>query len=196
MGNFNNGRRTTDNGQKIVILKPRRARPFFARHPWVFDSSIERVDGEPAPGDEVTVFTREGQFIARGLYNPASTIRVRLYRWDDGPLDEAFWAATIAAAARLRHEVLRLGGEKSAYRLVFSEGDGLSGLTVDVYDRWLVAQFTSLALHARRQLLLRLLTESTGAIGVIAPASAASPRGRACGPARKRPWASSRMSQS
>ena len=32
-----------------VFLKPRRARPFFARHPWVFDSSIERVVGAPRP---------------------------------------------------------------------------------------------------------------------------------------------------
>ena len=33
-----------------VTLKPRRARPFFARHPWVFVTSIENVTGEPAPG--------------------------------------------------------------------------------------------------------------------------------------------------
>ena len=38
-----------------VVLKPRRARPFFARHPWVFESSIERVEGDPAAGDEVDV---------------------------------------------------------------------------------------------------------------------------------------------
>jgi 23S rRNA (cytosine1962-C5)-methyltransferase len=151
-----------------VFLKPRRARPFFARHPWVFDSSIARVAGDPAAGDEVAVVTSEGQFIAHGLYNPASTIRVRLYRWDPGPLDEAFWSASIAAAVRLRHEILGLGGGSSAYRLVFSEGDGLSGLTVDVYARWLVAQFTSLALYARRALLLRLLFESTGALGIVA----------------------------
>jgi 23S rRNA (cytosine1962-C5)-methyltransferase len=149
-------------------LKSRRARPFFARHPWVFDSSIERVAGDPAPGDEVAVVTSEGQFIARGLYNPASAIRVRLYRWDDGPLDAAFWSGSLAAAVRLRHDVLGLGGSQSAYRLVFSEGDGLSGLTVDVYDRWLVAQFTSLALHARRELVLPLLLESTGLLGVVA----------------------------
>jgi 23S rRNA (cytosine1962-C5)-methyltransferase len=151
-----------------VVLKPRRARPFFARHPWVFDSSIERVAGDPAPGDEVAVVTSEGQFIARGLYNPASTIRVRLYRWDDGPLDAAFWSASLAGAVRLRHEVLGLRGENLAYRLIFSEGDGLSGLTVDVYARWLVAQFTSLALYGRRALLLPLLVESTGCVGVVA----------------------------
>jgi 23S rRNA (cytosine1962-C5)-methyltransferase len=140
-----------------VILKARRARPFFARHPWVFDTSIERVQGDPQPGDEVDVVSAEGKPIARGLYNPGSTIRVRLYRWDDGPLDEAFWSSRLDAAVRLRHDVLGLGGTGSADRLVFSEGDGLSGLTVDRYDRWLVAQFTSLALYSRRELILRRL---------------------------------------
>ena len=51
---------------------------------------------------------------------------------------------------------------------MFSESDGLSGLTVDRYGRWLVAQFTSLALFERRELLLRLLAERTGAEGIIA----------------------------
>src|SRR5438046_1426455 len=100
-----------------VVLKARRARPFFAHHPWVFDTSIERVLGDPAPGDPVAVETSEGKFIGRGLYNPRSTIRVRLYRWDDGPLDEAFWSQLLAAAIRLRHKVLRLGSDESAYRL-------------------------------------------------------------------------------
>ena len=102
--------------------------------------------------------TSEGQFVAKGLYNPTSTIRVRLYRWDDGPLDGTFWSESLAAAVRLRTDILKLGQDPSAYRLVFSEGDGLSGLTVDRYDRWLVAQFTSLALFTRRELILELLT--------------------------------------
>jgi 23S rRNA (cytosine1962-C5)-methyltransferase len=151
-----------------VILKPRRARPFFARHPWVFDSSIDRVIGEPRAGDQVDVVTNDGQRIATGLYNPTSSIRVRLYRWDDGPLDGAFWSKTLAAAGRLRSEILDLGKNSSAYRLIFSEGDGLSGLTVDRYDRWLVAQFTSLALYTHRDLMLGLLTKLTDAEGIIA----------------------------
>ena len=103
-----------------------------------------------------------------GLYNPTSTIQVRLYRWDDGPLDDAFWSEALARAVRLRTEILGLGRDPSAYRLVFSEGDGLSGLTVDRYDRWLVAQFSSLALYARKELVLKLLTALTGAEGIIA----------------------------
>jgi len=42
---------------------------------------------------------------------------------------------------------------------VFSEGDGLSGLTVDRYDRWLVVQFTALGLARRRDPLAGLLME-------------------------------------
>jgi 23S rRNA (cytosine1962-C5)-methyltransferase len=151
-----------------VVLKPRRARPFFARHPWIFASSIAVVEGDPGPGEEVKVLTSDGQFVAGGLYNPTSSISVRLYRWDDGPLDEAFWRQTLEAALRLRGQVLGLGGESSAYRVVFSEGDGLSGFTVDRYDRWLLAQLSSLALYERRELLLRLLLELTGALGIIA----------------------------
>jgi 23S rRNA (cytosine1962-C5)-methyltransferase len=151
-----------------VVLKARRARPFFAHHPWVFHPSIDHVTGDPAPGDEVDVVTREGQFIARGLYNPASTIRVRLYRWDDGPLDESFWSGLLARALHLRHAILGLGTRDLAYRVVFSEGDGFSGLTVDRYDQWLVAQFTSRALFARRELLLRLLCAAVGAQGIVA----------------------------
>ena len=60
-----------------VFLMPRRARPFFARHPWVFDTSIQRVEGDPPTGAEVILLSAEGKYVARGLYNPASTIRVR-----------------------------------------------------------------------------------------------------------------------
>jgi 23S rRNA (cytosine1962-C5)-methyltransferase len=153
-----------------VLIKPRRARPFFARHPWVFVTSIDRVEGNPRPGDEVEVVSHEGQFIGRGLYNPQSAIRVRLYRWDGGPLDEAFWAKQLAAAVRLRHEVLGFGAPGTAYRLVFSEGDGLSGLTVDRYDRWLVVQFSGLGLFERRDMLVRLLQDLTNGEGILARA--------------------------
>src|SRR5262249_7313185 len=70
----------------IVTLRIRKARPFFAGHPWVFAGSIAHTACDPGPGDEVRVLSHEGQFVARGLFNPASAIRVRLYRWEDAPL--------------------------------------------------------------------------------------------------------------
>src|ERR1043166_3295795 len=76
-----------------AVLKPRRAQPFFARHPWVFSGAVAHAEGNPAAGDEVALMTEHGEFIARGLYNPSSNILVRLYGWDPNvPLDESFWS--------------------------------------------------------------------------------------------------------
>ncbi len=143
-----------------VFLQPRRASPFYGRHPWVYPGAIARVDGEPADGDEVDLHAHDGGFIARGLYNGRSRIRVRLYSWQaEQPLDHAFFRGRLEHALRLRREVLKLCGPGRACRLVFSEGDFLSGLTVDQYDRWLVVQFTSLALARRTEMWVELLAE-------------------------------------
>jgi 23S rRNA (cytosine1962-C5)-methyltransferase len=118
------------------------------------------VEGEPADGDEVDLYSHGGNFVARGLYNSRSKIRVRLYTWSpDTRLDGDFFRRRIGAAVHLRDHVLGLAGSGRACRLIFSEGDGLSGCTVDQYDRWLVVQFTSLGLALRRQLVAELLVE-------------------------------------
>lgn len=150
---------STSETTAVVVLRPRMAMPFFNRHPWVFAGAIARLQGRPEAGDEVVVQSHEGRVIGRGLFNPNSNIRVRLYRWgDDRPVDDAFWAAQIESAISLRERFLKRE-DTNAYRLIFSESDGLSGLIVDQYDEWLMVQLTSLAL-ARRQTLLFDLLES------------------------------------
>jgi 23S rRNA (cytosine1962-C5)-methyltransferase len=143
-----------------ILLQPRRARPFYGRHPWVYAGAIASVADEPADGDEVAVHAHGGQFVARGLYNSRSRIRVRLYSWDpDQSLDREFFRKRLEQAVALRRDVLRLVSPGRACRLVFSEGDGLSGMTADLYDRWLVLQFTGLGLAQRRDLLAELLKD-------------------------------------
>ncbi len=143
-----------------VVLLARRARPFYGRHPWVYAGAIASVEGEPADGDVVDLYSHAGNFIARGFHNSRSKIRVRLYSWSaDVPLDESFFRDRLEAALGLRRDLLGFDGPGRACRLVFSEGDGLSGLTVDKYDRWLVLQFTSLAMAQRREMFADLLQE-------------------------------------
>ena len=149
-----------------VVLRKRRAQPFFFRHPWVFSGAVQRVEGEPKTGAEVAVVSDRGDFIARGLHNPASKIQVRLYSWDANvPLDEMFWQARIASAVDLRRQ-LGLMDPEGGCRLVFSEGDGLSGLVVDRYRDWLLVQFTSLALAARKEMLLGALQHQLQPAGI------------------------------
>ena len=94
-----------------VVLKPRRARPFYGRHPWVFAGAVADVEGQSADGGVVDLVSHTGNFVARGLYNSQSKIRVRLYSWSaDVPLDDAFFRAGLEKAVRLRVETLRLSG--------------------------------------------------------------------------------------
>jgi len=160
-----------------VVLKARRARPFFARHPWVLVNSIERIEWSDSvdkimPGAEVDLVSFEGKWIARGLYNPSSSIRVRLYRWEDGSLDSPFWNQRLEEAVRFRQITLAvplaLEDPASACRLVYSEADGLSGLIVDRYADWLAIQFNGLGMYRRKDHLIPKLLELTGAVGAVA----------------------------
>jgi 23S rRNA (cytosine1962-C5)-methyltransferase len=150
-----------------IVIKPRRALPFFSRHPWVFEGAIGRVEGSPAPGDAVRVISSDGEFIAWGLFNPASAIRVRLYSWkDDAPLDEQFWSNRLDAAIALRRQVLGDLTSETGCRLVFSEADGLSGMTVDRHGDWLLVQWTSRAMADREALLISLLQQKLAPRGI------------------------------
>jgi len=150
-----------------VVLKPRRARPFFGRHPWVLDSAVARVEGSPADGDVVDLVTHDGQFIARGLFNAASRLRVRLYAFDaETRLDAGLWEARIAAAVDLRKR-LGLDLPDGGVRLVNSEGDDLSGLIVDRFGEWLCVQVTALAMHRRLETICDLLEEAVRPAGIL-----------------------------
>jgi 23S rRNA (cytosine1962-C5)-methyltransferase len=143
-----------------VILKPKRALPFFGRHPWVFAGAVERVDGAPADGAEVDLVSHGDNFVARGLFNSQSKIQVRLYSWDQGvPLDRAFFRDRLDRAVRLRHDLLKLNTPDAGYRVAFSEADFLSGMVVDRYGDWLAVQFTALGLANRRDEIAEVLRE-------------------------------------
>jgi 23S rRNA (cytosine1962-C5)-methyltransferase len=150
-----------------AVLKPRRARPFYGRHPWVLDSAIARVEGSPANGDVVDLVSDAGKFIARGFFNGKSRIRVRLYTWDANQrLDRDFWAARLRAAIELR-KTLGLDAADGAARLVFSEADYLSGLVVDRYARWLCVQVTGYGMARRLETLTAALGDLVHPRGIF-----------------------------
>ncbi len=150
-----------------VILKPKRAQPFFGRHPWVFAGAIERVDGTPADGAEVELVSTAGNFVARGLYNSRSKINVRLYSWEEaGSLDTAFFRGRLETALKLRHDKLKLNAPDAGYRVCFSESDFLSGMVIDRYGDWLTVQFTSLGMASRREAFAEILRELLNPKGI------------------------------
>jgi 23S rRNA (cytosine1962-C5)-methyltransferase len=150
-----------------VILRSKRAQPFFSHHPWVFAGAIQSVEGQPVDGEEVELVSSKGNYVAYGLFNSKSKLRVRLYSWkEDARLDRGFFREQIDSAIRLRTRLFADYPQPNACRIVASEADGLSGLIVDRYDRWLAVQITSLAIGQRKEMLAELLTEVTGAAGI------------------------------
>jgi len=114
-----------------------------------------------APGTLVEVLDKFRQHIGRGFYNPHSEVAVRLLTRSPGSFPDRRWfMGALARAVRLRHEVLRLPEATDAYRVVHSEGDGLSGLVVDKYGPVLVLELFSAGMSRHLEWLRQGLAES------------------------------------
>ncbi|HVN56260.1 MAG TPA: class I SAM-dependent rRNA methyltransferase [Anaerolineaceae bacterium] len=145
-----------------IILKAGREKSIRLRHPWIFSGSIQRVEGDPVPGETVSVCAQSGEFLGRAAYSPASQIRARLWTTREDELVGAdFFRRRIQDAIRYRNEVVP-PGETDAYRLVHAESDGLPGLIVDRYPGLLVTQILSAGAEAWKEVLVEILAEETG----------------------------------
>lgn len=135
-----------------LILKRGKEESLMRFHPWVFSGAIYRMEGSPAEGDLVDVYTSERQFIARGHYQIGS-ITVRILSFAEEAIDQRWWNARIRAAYRMREALgLAENPQTTCYRLVHGEGDSLPGLVVDIYGRTAVIQCHSVGMYrsARR----------------------------------------------
>jgi 23S rRNA (cytosine1962-C5)-methyltransferase len=128
---------------------------------------LARVEGRPADGDLIDLVADQGRFLARGIFNSASRIRVRLYTWNaDEMLDAAFWRRRIEAAVCWR-TTLGFDDREGAARLIFSDSDGLSGLIVDRFGEYLVVQLTARAMWSRLEDIVPPLVELCRPRGVL-----------------------------
>ncbi len=143
-----------------VILKFRKARPFWFGHPWVFTGAIDRVKGNVADGDVVELVDDSGRLIGEGFWNSKSQIAVRLTSLKgEGALDTALLLKRLDAAIALREDTLHLSEVTNAYRIVHSEGDGLPGLIVDRLGPYLMLQVSCLGMARFLEPLLQRLIE-------------------------------------
>jgi 23S rRNA (cytosine1962-C5)-methyltransferase len=138
----------------VIQLKTERR----STHPWIFQKMVEKPAVKPKPGSVVEIVDREGNFAGRGFYNGHSRISLRVLTADPAEhIDEGFFARRIAEAVSLRRDVLKLDAVTDAYRLIHSEGDGLSGLVVDRFAGTLVVEYFSAGMFRQRELIRRCL---------------------------------------
>ena len=127
-------------------------------HPWIFQKMVEKPAERIPPGSVVEIVDKQGQWVGRGFFNWHSRIALRLLTADQAEaIDADFFARRIARAVELRRKWLNLDAVTNAYRLVHSEGDGLSGLVVDRFGSTVVLEFFSAGMVRVRQELQTIL---------------------------------------
>ncbi len=138
-----------------IYLRRGKEESLLRRHPWIFSGAIDHIraeeESEIVEGALVDVYTRSGDFIARGHYQIGS-IAVRVLSFEQEPIDAEWWRRKIAVAYDVRRTLsLTDDARTTCYRLVHGEGDGLPGLVVDIYGTTAVVQCHSVGMYRSRQ---------------------------------------------
>ncbi|MFK7949460.1 MAG: class I SAM-dependent rRNA methyltransferase [Saprospiraceae bacterium] len=113
-------------------------------HPWLFENGITKVSKEGKAGDLAIIFdNKKNKFLAIGLYDPFSPIRVKILQANKSAnINEAWFESKIQMAYDKRLPLLQT--KTNSYRLIYGENDGLPSLITDVYDDVLVMKIYSL----------------------------------------------------
>jgi 23S rRNA (cytosine1962-C5)-methyltransferase len=142
-----------------VTISARGGDRILGGHLWVYRADVvARADAasQPEPGTIVRVRDRRGRYFGQALYSSKSQIALRLLTRERRPFDRAFLAERIAAAANYRKLV---AAGAAAYRLVASEGDLLSSLTIDRYGDCFVVQTLSQGMERLKAVIVEILQE-------------------------------------
>jgi 23S rRNA (cytosine1962-C5)-methyltransferase len=110
-------------------------------------------------GDTVDVFDSKGTWLAKGAYSPESQIRIRVWSFDEHEeIDRDFFFAKLQSA-QARRDWFIAQGNLTGYRLIAGESDGLPGVTIDIYDNFVVCQLLSAGADFHRYTIVNCLTE-------------------------------------
>lgn len=155
-----------DHGLKIsmskAVLIPGKEKRVLSRHPWVFRSDIARVEGDYVPGDMLDIYSAKGRFLARGFYNPASQIALRIMTYHEEPVDREMIFRRVREAVAYR----RTFADLKSCRLIFAESDRLPALIVDSFEDVLVLQCLALGMERFKQDVVDALVSEVHPAGI------------------------------
>ncbi len=124
---------------------------------------IAAASPDAKPGDLVRVYDREGRRFGTGLFNAHARTALRMIRHGEEDVGEDYFLEAIHRAIAWRRDALKLDAQSDAYRVINSDGDGLSGLIVDKYADVLSVEVHSLGMYQRLPGWLPVMRERLGA---------------------------------
>ena len=115
-----------------------------AGHPWLFADSIREENRAGRLGELAVIFDRNDKFLAIGLFDPESPIRVRvLHTGKPATIHTAWWQARLQQTLARREGLF--DAQTNGYRCINGESDGWPGLVLDRYDRTFVLKLYTAA---------------------------------------------------
>jgi 23S rRNA (cytosine1962-C5)-methyltransferase len=130
--------------------------------PWVYPKEVVR--GGAVPGDEVVIRSGNGVALGRGIAD-RGFLAARVFRHDEGPLDDAWLDGVLDRALALREAVV--DANTTGYRLVHAENDGLPGVRIDWWSHFAVVVLDSPGLERFVPGLVRWLDDRRQPRGVV-----------------------------
>jgi 23S rRNA (cytosine1962-C5)-methyltransferase len=127
-----------------VNVSPRGVSRLKSGHLWVYRSDITAADGTP-PGSLVTVADPRGKALGTALYSSSSQIAIRMISTEPVSDFPALLRRRISDAIAYREKFVH---DTNAYRVIFSEADGIPGLIVDRYNENLSLQILTQAMDS------------------------------------------------
>ena len=124
----------TDSIQRLAVKLKAKSESFVRQgHPWIFESSIVKINKEGKAGDIAIIFDRKkNKYIGLGLYDPHSPIRIKLLAsGEKANINQEFFNARFQEAYFIRASLVEKA--TNAFRLIYGENDKMPGLIVDVY---------------------------------------------------------------
>ncbi len=143
-------------------------------HPWIFDGAIESVSYDAPSGTLAVIFDRRRRFLAVGLYDPASPIRIRiLHQGSSATIDQTWFEAKFATALTQRLPLIQTSDPAritDGFRLLYGENDGLPGLILDRYaDTNVLKLYTPAWIPHLPALLPGLTQTENGPLAAVGP---------------------------
>ena len=136
-------------GRLRLELFPRAEMAVRSGHPWVYADSVKSQNREGETGELAVMYDRKDRFLAIGLYEAESPIRVRiLHCGKPATINREWWSEKARACLALRLGNV-LNENTNGARLINGESEGFPGLVADIYAGTLVVKIYAASWLAR-----------------------------------------------